>query len=469
MATASEMASRVPYPQAIANTAYIASLCRGFSFPVGKLHPPSIHGPVEAAKRLVDLCMRQAAKILRPASADHIRRLDRELQAIKELRLSDFFLLVRQVVDFATKRQIRHSVRGSAAGSLVVYLLLGGVDPVSNNLLFERFINDGRGDMPDVDLDFDSERREEVINYLMGFFPRQTAMVATIHTFKVRSAVRLAAKASGYSPTRIRHLAACLPWSLGGRNLKEALANLPELKGSPLHKEQRLVELASRITGLPFQSAVHLGGVIVAPGDIMEWTPVGRSPNGLPVGHLDKDDVDALGLLKMDLLGLRMHTAIRKSLEVLKENGMDLNLEQIPLDDRKTYSLLRSTESLGVFQLESPGQRNLLGRLQPREFSDLVAEISLFRPGPVEGNIVESYVKRRHGEEPVLVPHQDLLPILAETYGVILFQEQVLNIVHEFSGLTYGEADAFRRAMTKDRKSGKMDLLKEQFMKGAIS
>ncbi len=464
-----EMLTRVPYAQAIENTWYIAELCRGFSLPVGKLHPPRVQNPAQAAKKLTRLCIRKTAKVFRPASAAHIRQLDRELEVIRGFGLSDFFLLVREVVEFARARGLRHSVRGSAASSLVVYLLLGGVDPVTNNLLFERFINEGRGDMPDVDLDFDSERREEVITHLMSLFPRQTAMVATIHTFKVRSAVRLAGRALGYSPARINHLATCLPWSLRGRNLHEALANLPELKDSPLHKEPRLVELASKIIGLPFQSSVHLGGVIVAPGDIMEWTPVGKSPNGLRVGHLDKDDVDALGLLKLDLLGLRMHTAIRKSLEILKNKGIDLNLDRIPLDDRKTYALLRSTESLGVFQLESPGQRNLLGRLQPRCFSDLTAEISLFRPGPVEGNIVDPYVKRRHGEQPVTVPHEDLLPILAETYGLILFQEQVLKIVHTFSGLSYGEADAFRRAMTKDRKSRKMDLLTQQFIKGALA
>ena len=173
--------------------------------------------------------------------------------------------------------------------------------------------------MPDIDLDFDSERREEVINHVMDLFPRQTAMGATIHAFKVRSAVRLAARAAGYSPTRIKDLASCLPWSLRGRDLNEGFTNHPELKDSPLHKEQRLVGLASRIAGLPFQSSVHLGGVVVAPGDIMERTPVGRSPNGLPVRYLDKDDVDALGLLKLDLLGHRMHTAIRNTLEILKD------------------------------------------------------------------------------------------------------------------------------------------------------
>lgn len=469
LASGEEMEQRIPYGEALENTSVIASLCRGFSLPVGKLHPPSLQRPEEASRQLSTLCLREIARLHQPVSADYIRQFDREITAINALDLADFFLLVKKVVDFAKKQGIRHSVRGSAAGSLVVYLLLGGVDPLAHNLLFERFINEGRGDMPDIDLDFDSDRRDEVIQHTMNLFPRQTAMVCTIHTFKVRSAVRLAARSLGYRLSEIDRLASCLPWSLRGRDLNAALENLPELRDSPLHKESRLIQMAAKLTGLPFQSSVHLGGVIVTPGEIKAWTPLGMSPKGFAVGHLDKDDVEALGLLKLDLLGLRMHTAIRKTVELLQRKGIDLDLDRMPLDDRKTYALLRTTESVGVFQLESPGQRNLLGRLQPRHFGDLISEISLFRPGPVIGNMVEAYLKRRHGEEPMQIPHKDLIPVLAETYGVFLFQEQVLRIVHIFAGLPYAEADAFRRAMTKDRKSKKMELLKQQFLQGAIS
>jgi DNA polymerase III alpha subunit len=278
----------------------------------------------------------------------------------------------------------------------------------------------------------------------------------------------MTARALGYPLSEINRLASCLPWSLRGRNLLESLENLPELKDSPLKSEEQLVRLASRLTGLPFQCSVHLGGVIIAPDHINSWTPVGLSPKGLPVSHLDKDDVEALGLLKLDLLGLRMHTAIGKAMEVLRRHGVSLDVERVPLNDSRTYALLRSTESVGVFQVESPGQRNLLGRLQPRRFSDLVAEISLFRPGPVEGNMVDSYVFRRNGEEEASIPHPDLAPVLSETYGIILFQEQVLRVAHIFAGLSYAEADAFRRAMTKDRKSMKMERLKDRFIKGAL-
>ncbi|HMK33431.1 MAG TPA: DNA polymerase III subunit alpha [Desulfomonilaceae bacterium] len=469
LASGEEMKRRVPYSEAIENTNYIASLCRSFSLPLGKLHPPLFQQPETAGRKLAVLGFKELSRLHRPVPTIYIQRLDQELESINRTGLADFFLVVRDVVNFAERKGIRHSIRGSAAGSLAVYLLLGGVDPVAHNLLFERFINEGRGDLPDIDIDFDSDRRDEVIHYLMNLFPKQTAMVSTIHTFRVRSAVRLAARSLAYPLDEISRLATCLPWSLRGRDLHEALENLPELRNSPLQAETRLIRVAAGLTGLPFQSSVHLGGVIIAPHDIKDWTPVGLSPKGLPVGHLDKDDVDILGLLKLDLLGLRMHTAIRKALEIIKEKGISLNLDRMPLNDRKTYALLRSTESVGVFQLESPGQRNLLGRLQPRRFVDLIAEISLFRPGPVEGNMVEAYVRRRHGEDPVRIPHEDLMPVLAETYGIILFQEQVLRIAHVFAGLSYAEADAFRRAMTKDRKCGKMDLLKRQFIRGALA
>jgi len=464
-----EMRRRIPYPAAIDATREVARLCSGFSLPIGELHPPSIQKPREAARKLTALSLKELSRLHSPVPVNYLRRLDHELRVIEQLELSDYFLLVRDVVDFARGRGIRHSVRGSAAGSLVGYLLLGGVDPVEYDLLFERFINEGRGDMPDIDVDFDSEQRDDVIHYLLELFPRQTAMVSTIHSFKVRSAVRLAARALGYSLGEIRRLSQCLPWSLRGRDLMNALETLPELRNTPLQKETELVRAAARLTGLPFQCSVHLGGVIITPGDVRAWTPVGRSPKGLPVGQLDKDDTEALGLLKLDLLGLRMHTAVAKALKILEKTGALLDLERLPLDDRRTYALLRSTESVGVFQVESPGQRNLLAWLQPRRFSDLIAEISLFRPGPVEGNMVQVYVRRRHGTEPVQIPHPDLVPVLEETYGVILFQEQVLRIVHIFAGLSYANADAFRRAMTKDRRSGRMEQLQQRFVEGALS
>ncbi len=468
LASGAEMQRRIPFPEALRNTAEIAELCKGFSLPIGKLHPPLFQQAEEASGKLKKLCFREVARLYKPLPLEYLRQLDHELATINQMKMADVFLLSRTVVDFARAKGIRHSVRGSAAGSLVVHLTLGGVDPLENNLLFERFMNEARADMPDIDIDFDSERRDEILRFLMERFPRQTAMVATVLSFKSRSAVRLTARALGYPLDEINHLASCLPWSLRGGDLTSALEELPELRHSPLKKETLLVELASKLVRLPHQSSTHLGGVLLTPGDIRDWTPLGESPQGLPVGQLDKDDIDALGLLKLDILGLRMHTAIRKALEALWKQGISLNLAGVPLNDARTYSLLRSTDTVGVFQLESPGQRNLVGRLLPKHFGDLIAEISLFRPGPVEGDMVENYVRRRNGQEAVPLSHPDLDSILKETYGVILYQEQVLKIAHIFSGFSLAQADKFRRAMTKDRWSEIMVSLKEEFIRGAL-
>ena len=318
-----------------------------------------------------------------------------------------------------------------------------------------------------MDIDFDSERRDEALRYLMERYPGRTAMVATVQTLRVRMAVRLAARALGFPPAELRRLTSCLPWSLGRTPLSQALERLPELKKSPLRREGRLVEAAEYLARLPFQVSVHLGGLLITPGDLFEFTPAALSPRGWPVAHLDKDDVDRLGLLKLDLLGLRMHTALRLAGRALAEEGAPLDLDRLPPGDPATYELLGRTETVGVFQVESPGQRALLGRLQPRNFDDLTAEISLFRPGPVEGNVVDPFIRRRDGLEEVVYAHPDLAPILAETHGLILYQEQVLRIVHVFAGLSYEEADQFRRTMTRDREPGRMEQLRCRFLDGA--
>ncbi len=466
-ATAEEIAARVPYPEAIENTVLVAELC-SLDLPLGRPRPPKIHDSPEKAHWVLSrTCILELAHRKKPVPMAYFRRLDKELSVIKARKLSDFFLLVKDVKDFAARRNIRCTVRGSAAGSLVVHLLLGGVDPVEHNLLFERFLNDGRADLPDVDLDFDSDKRDEVLEYVMERFSGRAAMVATILTFRVRGAVRMLGRALGYSYEEIAYLSQGLPPAVRGVDIVTALLRFPELKDHPILREERLLRLAARVTSLPYRHSVHLGGVVITPEDIDRISPVEISAKGFPVIQFDKDDVEALGLLKLDLLGLRMHTAIRKSLEALERQGVNLDLESIPLDDRKTYQLLRSGDTLGVFQLESPGQRQLVVRLKPRRFSDIIAEISLFRPGPVEGDMVNPYVRRRNGKTRVVYPHPDLEPILRETYGVILFQEQVLEIAHRFAGMRYAEADAFRRAMTKDRSPQEMEKIKDRFILGA--
>ncbi len=466
--------------QLMANIPLAAQACSRFSFPAGRLQPPVFRQKGQADRELGRKAVLALARRFEHVPARYVTAIDRELSEIRQRGLSDFFLLVSEICEFARSKGIRHSVRGSAASSLVVHLLHNGPDPIRHGLLFQRFMNSGRMDLPDIDLDFDSERRDEVTSWLMGRFGNniseaRAALVATIHTFRPRSAVRLAARAMGYSLPRISVLVKALPWSLRGIGLKDAVERLPELASSPLVKEHALLNTAARLEGLPFQASVHLGGVILAPDRVTDWSPVWLGKKGMPVAQLDKDDIDALGLLKVDLLGLRMHTAIEKSLSVLREIGVDTTdlIDRLPHDDPAVYRLLEHGDTLGIFQLESSGQRNLICRLRPRCFQDIVAEISLFRPGPVQGDMVNRYLKNRElsargRNRSVSQIHDSLKEILAETFGVIVFQEQVLRIVHTFAGFSYGEADGFRRAMTKDRSPQEMARLKASFIQGAL-
>ena len=461
-----------PYEDSVRESGRLAERLKGFS-PATDLAAIKATLPLyerEGSKeRLWERALKRLSRLKKPCPHEYIMRLQREIEVVSQKGLTNIFLLMGEMKEFSESRGITSSIRGSSGGSLLVHLLLGGPDPIRHGLLFERFINQGRMDIPDIDMDFDSERRDEVTQWLLERLPRRSALVATIHTFRPRSAVRLAAKAMGYPLKEIDRLTTCLPWSLRGIPLKEALDRLPELKGSPLAHEEHLVYAGERLEGLPFQASVHLGGVLIAPDDIFYWTPLVPSKKGFWVGHLDKDAVEGLGLLKLDVLGLRMHTAIKKAIQAIGRSHRPLPPSPIPTDDEKTYRLLQSGDTLGVFQLESPGQRNLVLRLLPRRFEDVVVEISLFRPGPVKSDMVRRYLNRRDGIEEVEYPHPDLSEVLKETLGVIVFQEQVIEIVHRFAGFSYDDADAFRRAMTKDRSSGEMARLKDAFIKGAMA
>ncbi len=465
--------------EAIEATLRIKELCSGFSFPSGRMHPPVFRQKEAADRKLARSAMAALARRHQVVPRAYIGRLVQELDAVKRRGLSDFFLLVHEICKVASEKGIRHSIRGSAAGSLIVHLLHSGPDPLRHNLLFHRFINDGRNDLPDIDIDFDSERRDEITRWLVEKLNSgklscdpdsrgHAALVATISTFRVRSAVRLAARAMGYPLREIDRLCRCLPWSLRGIPLSEAISRLPELRDSPLRHEKALLAAACAIEGLPSQPSVHLGGVILAPGHINRWAAVSSSSKGLPVAHLDKNDIEILGLLKLDLLGLRMHTAIKKSVQVLARQGIQIDIDSLPHDDMAVFDLISSGDTLGVFQLESSGQRHLACMLQPDTFNDIAIEISLFRPGPVQGDMVQRYLRRRQGRERIEFLHRDLKDILEPTLGVIVFQEQVLSIVEKFAGFSRADADAFRRAMTRDRSSGEMKRLKSAFINGAV-
>ncbi|MDL1978321.1 MAG: DNA polymerase III subunit alpha, partial [Deltaproteobacteria bacterium] len=464
--TEPEMRADIPCQEAVENAGRIAQRCN-LELPLHTLHPPRFPD-MPSNKRLSKLCFASLAKRYRIVTPDAVTRLHRELALIDQKGLSGYFLLVKDIRAFAEHQGIRCTIRGSAAGSLVTSLVLGGVDPIKHDLLFERFLNKGRSDMPDVDLDFDSLRRDEVIGYVMDKYAGRAAMLATIQTFRARGAVRKLGSAFGYTRTRINELTSFLPHYTKSSAIRNISETLPELADTPLRTETALLDMAARISGLPFQLSVHVGGVVIAPDEITAWSPLEASNKGFPLMQYDKHDIEALGLIKLDLLGLRMHTAVRESLALLKKRRIFVDTDKLPLDDERTYRLLRTTDTVGVFQLESPGQRQLLGRLQPRDFADIIAEISLFRPGPVQGDMVNPYIARRSGREPTTYIHPDLEPILRETYGVILFQEQILRIGHDIAGLSYADADRLRRGVTKNLCLNEIIRLEDAFMQGCL-
>jgi len=437
-----------------------------FELRLFKVHPPRVFD--RDTERLTELCMRQLGRRYRPVKVEALRRLWRELELITSRGFSSYFVVVHEIVSWARERGIRSSVRGSAVSSLVSHLLFGGPDPLEHGLLFERFLNEGRFDPPDIDVDFDSERREEVIRYALRRFEGQAALVSTVPTFRARSAVREVACALGRGLEELPRLTECLPYYLRPSDIPRALKELPELKESPLRSERELLELAGRLDGLPRQLSQHLGGVIVSE-KLLDMVPLELSPRGYPLSQYDRDDVEMLGLPKFDLLGLRMHTAISNTLSYIRQRGIELDLDRVPLDDPATYRFLRSTETVGVFQVESPGQRQLLGRLQPDRFSDVIAEISLFRPGPMQAEMITPFIRRKHGKEPITYLHPKLKPILEETYGVLIYQEQVLRVVAELTGSGLDWADAFRRSMTHDRSPEEMEKLKGEFISRCLA
>ncbi len=398
------------------------------------------------------------------------QRLEHELAIIRELGLCEYFLVVWDIVEEARARGIRCSGRGSAADSLVSYLLgITQVDPIEARLLFERFLNSERREMPDIDIDFDSRRRDEMIEYVARRYgPEHTAMVATINTYNARSAIREVGKALGIPEQLIDRVSKSMP-HIGADRIRDAVANLPELRGSGFDASalKELLDICEAIDGLPRHLSVHLGGVVISRDPITNFTPLELSAKGVIVCQFDKDDIEALGLVKMDMLGLRNLSAIEEALHIIGETrGEAPDLSRIPLDDPAVYELLRSTRTVGVFQLESPGMRGLLSGLQPTRFDDIIANISLFRPGPMQADMIGPFLARRHGKEPVEYLDPSLMPALEETYGVILYQEQVLEVASVLAGFALGQSDSLRRAMTHDRSEGEMEKLREAFLEG---
>ncbi|MCL4079075.1 DNA polymerase III subunit alpha [Coriobacteriia bacterium Es71-Z0120] len=464
-------------PSACDATLEIAERC-DLDLGLGTLHFPSVEVP--RGETPYSVLAKEAwaglERRYRPITPEAVARLERELAAIQELGFAEYFLVVKDIVDFARSRNIRATGRGSAGDSIVTYALgITDADPIRHDLLFERFLNPARRQMPDIDIDFDSRRRDEVVAYIYRRFgDDHVAMVATIQTMGARGAVRTAARALGLPPREVDALSRNLPWA-SARRLREVLATYPECRNHPLHDEERyglVVEIAEELAGFPMHLGTHLGGFIITKEPVWTWAPLQVAGKGVAVAQYDKDDVEALGLVKMDILGLRMHSAISDAVALARARlGEDAVSEpfDLPPDDPEVFAMIARADTVGVFQLESSGQRNLATRLKPRTFGDIIAAISLFRPGPLEAEMITPFIRRRHGIEPVSVPHPAMEEVLRDSYGVILYQEQVLRVAHAIAGFSLSEADLLRRAMTKDRSRAEMEAIRERFVEHAVT
>lgn len=433
---------------------------------IGSVHFPEldvVDPEAVAAGRSADAVLRQrceASWVKRglptsgPKAQAARQRLDDELTVIAGLNYATYFLTVADVCDLIRSMNVRVAARGSGAGSLVTYLTeVSGVDPMQHGLIFERFLSPLREALPDIDVDVESARRTEIYTAIFERFGTdRVACVSMADTYRVRHAVRDVGAALGLPPGEIDRLAKAFP-HIRARDARRALRELPELRSSRLGDDPRmdlLFRLAERLDGLPRHLALHPCGVLLSDISLLDRTPVEPSAMGFAMSQFDKDDVEHLGLLKLDVLGIRMQSAMAYALdEIARVDGEEQrpDLDTMPLDDRATFDLIRSTHTLGCFQIESPGQRELVGKFAPETFGDLIIDISLFRPGPVKSDMVNPFLRARHGWAPPEYLHPDLEPVLRQTCGVVVFHEQVISVIHVIAGCSLAEADEKRRAL----------------------
>ncbi|HUG86067.1 MAG TPA: DNA polymerase III subunit alpha, partial [Euzebya sp.] len=444
-------------PDALANTAWVAQRCH-VDIGLGRLRVPDFVSPTHATGdpgwALAEL-RRRCEHGIRERFAAPSRQLDdlleRELDMVARLGLASYFLTVAQIMVRIRDKGILAACRGSAAGSLITYALrISDVDPIAHDLAFERFMNPYRDDLPDIDIDVESARREDIYRDLLSTYGEdRVACVAMIETFKARMAIREVGKALGLPAAEVDYIAKSFPHVRAG-DVRPALAHLPELQGLNLDVGQAMLlfDVVERMDGFPRHIALHPCGILLADSTLRDIVPMERSAAGFAMGQYDKDDVAALGLCKLDVLGVRMLSSMAHCTEqVRRTRGIEIDFDTVTWTDPDTFELIRSTRTLGMFQIESPGQRELLGRFQPEHHSDLVVDISLFRPGPVKGDMIKPFLKRRHGHEATGVPHPILQRALGETYGVIVYHEQVMRSIAAVTGCDLAEADLVRRRL----------------------
>lgn len=462
------------FPGATAMSLEVASRCN-LELELGKAHFPKFDLPdgETAVSLLRRLSLEGTKHKYSKLTPEIVTRLEMELDTIEKLGFCSYFLVVWDIVRWARDRGIRCQARGSAVDSLVVYALdISVADPIHYNLLFERFMHPLRHEPPDIDLDIDRRRRDEVRDYIYSKYGAENvSCVATINTYMARGAIRDAGKALQVPRDTIEEACKGIHY-LHASKLMEKAKTLPELKDSTVYQRPELKEffnLCAAIDSFPKHLSVHLGGLLIGEGRLCDIVPLEPSSGGDIISQYDKDDVERLGLVKMDLLALPTITVIEEAMRSIKQcRGVEIDIDAIPRDDPAPYAMLREGKTIGVFQLESPAQREMAGRLLPQDFDDIIVSISLVRPGPLKSSMDKVYLKRRHGQEKVDYQHPNLRNALEETLGVILYQEQVLRVAHDLAGLSYAEADGFRRAMTHDRTATEMEKMRLSFINSSL-
>ncbi len=484
-----EMRALFPYAkEAIDNTASIADRCNvTIEFGNYKLPRYDVPEGYEAYGYLEKLCM-EGIKDRYGKEADmHMDRLRYELSVIKDMGFVDYFLIVWDFIKYAKDHGISVGPgRGSAAGSIVAYSLnITDIDPIRYNLLFERFLNPERVTMPDIDIDFCFERRQEVIDYVVEKYGKdRVVQIVTFGTLKARNAIRDVGRALDLSYSYVDTIAKMIPNELGV-TIDSALKKNPELSQAYASDEQcrYLIDMSKRLEGLPRHTSMHAAGVVISNAPVIEYVPLLKAADGTITTQYTMTTLEELGLLKMDFLGLRTLTVIQSAIdlinygwkqgyehirtkkagEIMEKCGHSFSVSDIDYDDSEVYELIGSGHCEGIFQLESAGMKNFMKELQPKDLEDIIAGISLYRPGPMD--FIPQYVKGKNSGSPIVYECEELKPILSPTYGCIVYQEQVMQIVRELAGYSYGRSDLVRRAMSK-KKASVMEKERKNFVYG---
>ena len=475
-------------PEALGNTIAIARACT-VELDLGESRLPKARAPeglsegeflereaLAGLKHRLGVAAGDGAQAELPAR--YTDRLRAELEVVRRMDFPGYFLIVADIVRWARENQVPVGPgRGSAAGSLISYALgITSIDPLRYGLIFERFLNPERISMPDIDIDFCAEQRERVLEHVAEEYGRdRVAQIITFNRLAARAAIKDATRVLGQPLGLGEQIAGLIPALPVGVTIEQAMKDDREL--SHLYntdtEARAVIDLALQLEGLPRNSSTHAGGVVIAPSELMHFTPLYRQESDAPtVTQFDKDDIEAVGLVKFDFLALNDLTTITRTVDEVKRSRRaadepSIDIARLPLDDSKVYELLRNLRTRAVFQLESRGMRDLIRDLRPDRFSDMIALVALFRPGPLQTGMADTYIKRKHGQESVDYLHDDLREILGETYGVILYQEQVMEIARLIAGYSFAQADVLRRAMGKKLK-GEMADQRSVFVKGAL-